>query len=109
MKEQKIPHGELYSAMLRGRTKLTVITGVIIILFAMYTSSILPYIEKKVFGATDLDADEFAKSTSVIVLDKDYQPENEDEAKIFGFARKTTSYWDNGKYYFSAVAENAEK
>ena len=100
MKQNIDTNGVLYKSVKKGRTKLSVILFLLIVMFFVHTASSMPYLEKRAFGASELDSEAFAKATKLVAINSDYKPSKE-EAKIYGHAREKTSYWHGDKYYFS--------
>ena len=107
MKQQINKNGVLYESMQGGRTKLTVIFALLLVIFVVYTISISPYLGKKVFGATELDAERFAREAKTVAVTGSFVPQKE-EAKIYSYGRRDSSYWQGSKYLFDAKLENIE-
>lgn len=99
MKQQLDKTGVLYHSLSRGRIKLLIIFVLLFVMFLCYTVSIMPYLEKRAFGAVPVDESNFAVSGTVEVT-KEYKADKA-IAKIYGYALKEQSYWENDKYFFS--------
>lgn len=97
----------LYKSMLRGRTKLTIITALVLAIFICYTASIIPYLEKIAFGSVALDGDMYARDVKTVCVSKSYKPDKS-TMKIYGYASRDESYWQGDKYFFSTVFDKID-
>ena len=96
----------LYTNMVKYRLKFTAIVILIAILFCTFTVDSYKYISKRLFGAVPLDTQAFSAVEKTLLKSDFVCDTSSDDAQIYGYALKGTSYFQGDKYYFDVVAED---
>ncbi len=100
--------GFIYSNMRKFRAKYAVIVVLYTIAVALFALDSSKYIVKMMFGSTPLDLEQFA-SVQTQVLPANYTVDKQSEdARIWGSAAPSTSYWQENRYYFSVKIDDVK-
>ncbi len=97
--------GFIYSNMCKFRIKYAVIVVLYTIAVILFSVDASKYVIKRITGSTPLDLELFASvQTEVLPANFTVDKQSED-AKIWGSAAPSTSYWQGNRYYFSVKVD----
>ena len=100
--------GFIYLNMRKFRLKYAVIVVLYTIAVVLFAADSSKYIVKMMFGSTPLDLEQFG-TVKTEVLPANYTVDKQSEdAKIWGSAAPSTSYWQGNRYYFSVKIDDVK-
>lgn len=98
----------IYKAMKHYRTKFTVITAVLAVIFVWYFAVAFPYISNVMTGASAFDESLYAENAQMREVGEEIELHRNDATNIPEFALKDSSYWQGAKYEFTVPIEKAQ-
>ncbi len=99
----------LYKAMKKYRKKFLVYLLIALALLCAFAIWRFPYIKTKMFGATQLDTEEFLKNTQTFTIDGVTELDRHDPKEPDSYYYKAISYWQKNSYLFDMTVDSIEK
>lgn len=96
----------LYKEMSRYRIKFLIINILLTVLYILFIINKMPYLKTEHSGPSPLDTQRFISETDTIVIEEIIELGRKDHKNPDGSLVRSTSYWQDDKYYFNIKADS---